>query len=184
MAKKVIVHNGSPWYVYLICFGLMTTAFFMAFDLWNIYGAQNHVYGNVEISREERTVDFKYVFEALAFEPTGVSGVMEITPEVINQKTEYDGTRNNYELLINGYPCYINDYNAGLIDSSFSMSFYDTLGVMTATTLLHIKIEFYYNKTKLSLTATNGGGAISYLNNLIASDGLTIEVSYSQLVLL
>jgi hypothetical protein len=84
--------------------------------------------------------------------------------------------------MINNYPCIVADITAGYIDAALDLVFYNTDGTIAANTTLSLRLDFLYDKTRIVLTVTNANSATGYLNNLIAADGLTINVFYSETV--
>jgi len=163
------------WYVYVICFTLIIVAMFSGVELFRTLSARSSVYGSVTSVKVERDALTSYSFDYLVWTNTNNEYLKMFTVDY-GGRVQFDGEKNNYEITINGYPCSNSVTYAGMITSAFSMSFYDTYGQVAATTALSICIEFLNDKVRLTMYGSNQGNALSYLNNLIASDGFLIEV--------
>jgi hypothetical protein len=169
------------WYIRLICIALIITGFFTSFSLWLNLTAESSTHGEITIAESEQIGIFDKSFNYLVFTSTGIPNVVEYS-ESYSARVDFDGNRNDYEIQVNGYPCYINTVSAGRIAGSFSMTFYNLSGQAIVNAILEISLSFYNDHTELKIVMNNAGIAASYFNNYVSSDGFNIWLGYSLLV--
>jgi len=160
----------------LICLCIFVLALFAGYDLYKVYSVESQVFGNVVLSKEEKVYEFAKTYSFIIFD-NNLSFIDEL-PEPY----KFNGTRDDYQLLINGYPCLINQVYAGYISGVFSLDFYDIDGQLGASIEITVTVQFFHDKTRIIITTTNENNAISYFNNLMEKYGFTMEVFYTRVV--
>lgn len=165
------------WWQYLICFGLIIASIFAGISLWQTYTAESQVIGYVKHNTVETVEVISVSIDNLVFYETDTSGVYSFEDEL--PKKDFDGTKNNYEIKFNNYPCTINEYKAGYINSTTVLYFYELDGSLGSEVELTISFEFYSTRTLFEITAKSNLAGMSNLNQLIESEGVNIQVVYS-----
>jgi hypothetical protein len=170
--------------LYLISIVIIVCSLFAGVDIWRNYSEKSHTYGDIVISGRKINSAFEKTFDNFAgyWEPTGTVNTWQFR-ENFADIIEFDGTKNDYGILINNYPCLVKTVSAGLILGELNMTFYATTGEITAVTNLTVKIEFLHDKTKFTLQVTNAEIAVGYINNLVLADGFTVTVCYAETVI-
>ena len=164
------------WWQYGLCILCIVVGIFSAINLYKVFTAETRTYGSVRFEKEEIVEVISVSYDVVTLFPTSNPNVYMLADSL--EPITFDGTKTDYEVLVNGYPCKVNQVGAGYIYSTFDLTFYDIEGEIAAATQLQIKFEFYSTETKFSISATNDDDAISYFYQLVEKSGLYVEVIY------
>lgn len=94
-------------------------------------------------------------------------------------QVEFDGTKNNYEIYVNGMPTNNKQISAGFISADFIVEIYDVNNKLVATPTIKIRYDFYSNETLLTLTANITAETEAYLKTYVEDNGFKITVAYA-----
>ena len=168
------------WWQYGLCILCIVVGVFSAINLYRVFTAETRTYGTVKFEKEEIVEVISVKYDIVTLFPTSTPNVYDLQDSLAS--VDFDGTKHDYEVLLNGYPCKVNQVGAGFVYSTFDLTFYDIEGEIAAQMELKIKFEFFTADTKFSMTTTNTNDAISYFYQMVEANGLRIEVVYKQII--
>ena len=163
------------WYTYLICGILMILGVFSTISLVRTFNVKSGEYGSVVIfDRAQKYETFSHFdLSGLQFETEDFVNYTLIDSDVAQ---DFNGIRNQYDLLFNGKPLNNLTQSAGVISGDYILSFKDMDGSVVSNVNLHIKVEYSAQATEISVTTTNDQNSISYLNASFNIDGAIVDV--------
>jgi hypothetical protein len=165
------------WYVYLICLALVVAGAFCGIRLHALMTRESYINGSINIQNQFSTESFSYANTGVEFyrdiyDPTDVYAY-EID---LLRVDDFDGLKNKYELVLNGYILTDTQITAGTVFAAAYLDFYDTDGEIVCSSFLNISIKFLSDKTTLTLT-TAGGLNASFLTQYFRDNGIRLKMN-------
>lgn len=161
------------WYVWIICIIIIVTGTFLAIDGYKLLSAKSATYGKYEYISNEQKEIFNEKLTALVFE---TQNDKEYTASKDFDVCEFDGTKGNFEILVNGLPCFSNEVSSGEIVGAFKLDFRNTKNEITSSVNLNIKISFLATRTVIEFTTIDVNNSVLMLEEYIANNGLSIKI--------
>ena len=164
------------WYTYLICFALIVVGFFCGVELYKEVKAESYINGSIDISNHFSQESFNYISSSVTF----YNDIYDETQIYIFDKEllkvdDFNGSKNNYQVILNDYVLIDSDINAGSVFSVIYMDFYDTNGNIVCNASMNISIKFLSNKTQLTLTTISNENA-SFFEQYFSDNGIRLKV--------
>lgn len=164
------------WYTYLICFALIVIGTFCGIELYKEIKAESYVNGSIDISNQFELESFNYSATSLVFYHDLYDTTETYTYQIDLLKVEdFDGTKKEYQIILNNFVLIDSIINAGSIFSILNMEFYDTNGQIVNGSTLDISIQFLSNKTQLTLATTSNESA-SFFEQYFSDNGIRLSV--------
>ena len=162
---------------YLVCFVLIVSGVFCGIELFKIVNAESYINGSINIENQFSVESFNYsntsvvLYHDLYDETDTYSYTIDLL-----KVEDFNGNKNEYQVLINGYILLENDINAGSIFSIMYLDFYNTEGDILCSSSLNISIVFLSNKTTLTLS-TEGVESANFLEQYFEDNGIRLLVN-------
>lgn len=163
------------WYSYLICGVLIIAGFFCGMNMFNVWSRTSSVEGSPTTIETENDYSIVAKFDCgmLALETDdnqNYSGGLSFGA------IDFDGTEKEYILLINDNLISDVSFEAGKVDATYTLNFYNTSGESVSTLNLNIDIEFYDSNTVLTFNMTNESNSYAYFQQYLNYNGLIIKI--------
>lgn len=164
------------WYTYLICFVLIIVGVFCGIELYKEVKAESYINGSIDISNQFSQESFNYTSSSVTF----YNDIYDETQTYIFDKEllkvdNFNGEKNEYQVILNDYVLVDSDINAGSVFSVIYMDFYDTNGEIVCNASMNISIKFLSNKTQLTLITTGNENA-SFFEQYFSDNGIRLKV--------
>lgn len=170
-------YEASRKFIYFsICFVLIIGSVFASIDCYERFSAASSVNGKIEYSE----ITYESVLS------------VEYNPLILYEKedgtyyfdddlafVEFDATKEDYEILVNGRVTNNVELGAGYIASYFVLQIYDIEGKLVTTITLNIRFEYYTTRTYLLITSDLTAEDESYLRTYVSTNSFAIDVVYS-----
>ncbi|MBQ3214189.1 MAG: hypothetical protein IJB10_04215 [Clostridia bacterium] len=163
------------WYSYLICAVLIVAGIFSFISLQDIWSQSSSVVGTPITIETQNNYELvcKFDYGTVAFET-------EDYVEYVNTSAfahyEFDGSKNDYNVLVNDNLLSDIKVSAGQIEAKCLINFYSTDGNLTSTADLDITIFFYDDSTQVVISMTNENDSYAYLSKYMANNGFILKV--------
>lgn len=176
--------NGK-YILYIAGFCLICAGAYSTFTAIDYYSKQSTVYGTLE--EHDPYEDFNF-FE---YEIEGVAWYYDTDTETYYYSVDYATTaefegKTGYTLLLNNSPCDTQSAN-GKLQGVLQLNFYDVDGTYITDITITTTMTFYSSSLKIKVDTTATNENISYLEEYIAVNGLSLRIidkSYSQIQIL
>lgn len=164
------------WYTYLICFVLIIVGVFCGIELYKEVKAESYINGSIDISNQFSQESFNYTSSSVTFYNDIYDETQTYTfDKELLKVDDFNGEKNEYQVLLNDYVLFDSDINAGSVFSVIYMDFYDTNGEIVCNASMNISIKFLSNKTQLTLTTTGNENA-SFFEQYFSDNGIRLKV--------
>lgn len=163
------------WYSYIICAFLIVAGIFSFMNLQDIWSQSSYVVGTPITIETQNNYELvcKFDYGTIAFET-------EDYVEYVNTSTfahyEFDGSKNNYSVLVNDNLLSDIEVSAGKIIANCLINFYSTDGELTSTADLNFTILFYDDSTQITISMSNENDSYAYLSKYMANNGFILKV--------
>jgi hypothetical protein len=165
------------WYVYLICFVLVIAGTFCGIRLYALVTRESYINGSIDIENKFRMESFAYANTSVEFYHDIYDATDTYAYEIDLLRVDgFDGVRNNYQIVLNGYILTDTQITAGIVYAKACWDFYDTDGQIVCSSSLDISVKFLSDKTVLTL-ATAGGQNASFLTQYFKDNGIRLKVN-------
>ncbi len=168
--------NSRKFILFGICFVLIVAAIFAAINIWERMTASSYTNGKIEYV----DVNYEKVFST------------EINPLILYAKddgtyyfddnlaaVEFDATKADYEIFVNGRPTNNVELGAGFIESDFVLEVYDINNSIVSKIILDIRLEFLTTQTHLLITSKLTAEDEAFLRTYISNNSFVVEVAYA-----
>lgn len=162
------------WYSYAICCVLIVLGTFFGIRLVQEIASESYVNGDIDITNEFYQESFKYNSSTVPFYPTGEDENYAYNINLLPTEN-FDGEENDYIVKLNDYVLITNIY-AGKITAEVYTDFYDTEGNILCNGAMSVSMEFFSDKTTLTLTCADENSA-KYFEQYFNSYGINLTVS-------
>ena len=164
------------WYMYIICFVIIVAGAFCGIRLYQLVTAESYINGSINIENKFSMDSFTYANTSVVFYNDIYDETNTYTFSVDLKKVDnFDGAKNKYEVIMNGYVLLDTQISAGTVFSTAYIDFYDTSGDIVCSAYMDISIHFLSNKTALTFTTTGKENA-SFLEQYFADNGIRLKV--------
>ena len=165
------------WYVYLICFALMVGGVFCGIRLHTLLTAESYINGSIDIQNQFTMESFSYVNSSVEFYNDIYDATNTYSYNIdLLRVDDFNGIRNKYEIVLNGYIITETQITAGSVYSVVYLDFYNTDGAIVCSSYLNISIKFLSDKTTLTLTTTGNENA-SFLSQYFHDNGIRLKIN-------
>jgi len=159
---------------FIVCPVLIILGIFALANVIQIFTAESRNYGAPRFEREQ-IVEMAY-FDTPFLMLLPVGNTNQMTAQL--PAFDFDGTRNDYEILVNGYSARLVRHAAGMVEGVFDIAFFNIYGQLAARASLNIRFEFTSTQTQFSVTSTSTNNELAYLNQWIENLGFRVSVVY------
>ena len=154
------------WYSYIICIALIISAIFCGANLYKLVSSEGYVEGSYDVESLLVINDYSYVSNTITFyEDEDSNDNLYCFRTKTNNPSDFDGEKNQYEVLFNNQKLITAEIKPGAVYSTFDINFYDNEGNKQTATL-NTYVKFYADYVSISLETH---GAI----NKITTDAAT-----------
>lgn len=150
---------------------IIISGIFACADLIKTYTSSSNIAGQIKYNNNGKTTILEHNAQNAVF---SVANNYKHTFEL--NGAVFDGTTDEYTLLVNGNLTSNIEVDAAFIYGDFGIVFYDTSGNVSADVTVGIKVTFLANKTRIELTAPKTKNDLSHLYTYMMDYGLNIEV--------
>ncbi len=160
----------------IILFVLIVIAGIFSFaEMYAMFNVKSQEIGQpvTSATKEELTEVAKYDVGFVEFEKVADNNYVAI---YTYSATEFDGTKNNYELFFNDIKLQ-SKQTAGTISSTLKKTFYNTDNEVSAIVNINIEIKFTITATMLTFQSNSSGDSLSYFTTYMNIYGATIMVA-------
>ena len=165
------------WYVYLICFVLVALGVFCGIRLHALMTRESYINGSIDITNQFSAESFNYSKTSVEFYNDIYDPTNTYSYEIDLLKVDdFNGIRNRYQLVLNGYILTDTQISAGAVFSKAYIDFYNTDGQIVCSAVLNISIKFLSDKTVLTLSTTGGLNA-SFLSQYFKDNGIRLKIN-------
>lgn len=162
--------------LYVLAFVIIVAGVFCGIRLYKEVKAESYINGSIDISNRFTQESFNYSSTSVVFYHDLYDETNTYTFEKDLLKVDdFDGTKNNYQLVLNDYVLLDTSISAGTVFSTLYIDFYNTDGEIVCSAYMDISIKFLSNKTVLSF-ATQGNENASFLEQYFADNGIRLRV--------
>lgn len=162
------------WYSYIICFILIFVGAICGMRFYEEVKAKSYVNGSINIENQFSQESFNYSASELTFYTNDNTNYT--FEKNLLKVDNFNGTKKNYEVLLNGKTILEPTINAGSVYANVTMNFYDTNGDLICTPTLSIEINFLSNKTVLKLSCV-GTEEASFLEQYFSDNGIRLQIN-------
>ena len=162
------------WYSYVICCVLIVLGTFFGIRLVQEMTSESYVNGSIDITNEFYQDSFKYSTNNIVFYPIAEEESYDFSIELLPTEN-FDGEDKEYIVKLNDYVLLANIY-AGKITADVNMDFYDTEGAILCNGAMSLKLEFFADKTNLTLVCADENSA-NYFEEYFNSYGFRLTVT-------
>jgi len=139
--------------------------------------AESYVRGSIDIQNQFSMTSFSYVNTSVEFyNDIYDSSNTYIYETALLRVDDFNGLKNKYEVVLNGYTITETQVSAGAVFSKVYLDFYDTSGNLICSSSLDISIKFLSDKTTLTI-ATVGSMNASFLTQYFADNGIRLKIN-------
>jgi len=162
---------------YIICYLIIISSVFCGIGLYNELTSESYINGSLNIENTFITEDFIYSNTQVTFyhDIYDETELYYFTIDLLPIE-DFNGLKNNYEIIINNYILYHAEITAGAISASLSIDFYDTTGIIECSSELIINVSFLSSKTILILS-TYGQQSSQFLQQYFTDNGINLSIN-------
>ena len=148
---------------------------FSTIELVKLFNVKSAEYGTAITieTKNDYTEISKFDYGSLSFDTNDYSTFTNVETFA---PMDFNGSNNDYIILVNGNPTSNVIINAGKISGDLIMDFYNLDGQVATTATLHILVEYYASGTKVTLTITNTNDSVAYFSSYTNIHGAVIKV--------
>ena len=163
------------WWGYLVCGILIIAGFFCALNLVDVWSRTSGVEGSPTTIETENNYEIVAKFDCGTM-ALDTDDYANYTGGLSFGAVDFDGTEKEYILLINDNLISNVNFQAGKVDTTYTINFYNTSGELASTLDLLIDIEFYDSNTVVNFNMTNANDSYAYFQQYLNYNGLIIKI--------
>jgi hypothetical protein len=150
---------------------------FCGIRLYSLATRESYINGSINIENKFRMESFSYANTSVEFYHDIYDMTDTYSYEIDLLRVDgFDGVRNNYQIVLNGYILADTQITAGMAFCKAYLDFYDTDGQIVCSSSLDISVKFLSDKTALTL-ATTGGQNASFLTQYFRDNGIRLKIN-------
>ena len=164
----------------LLCAVLVVIATYLAIIMVQDFRSTSWVVGEPVIHDVYEDFDiYEYDLSSDIFYQNATKTGYELTKEY-PVKNDFNGTANQYNMLINNKPCTREQTTAGQYQAQFDLSFFNLNGDIERTLSLYIEIRFYQSSIQLRIYNNADETLQGYLREYISYNGFVLRIIEGQ----
>lgn len=176
LAVFLIKYNQTRVLVFILCFAWAGLGVYSGLTCYKYYSSQSQVRGVAEI--KDPYEDFNF-FE---YDLNDIAWYLEDGDETYSYSTRYgtslmfDGSRNNYTLLLNNSPIKNTSSTSGRLHGDVELVFKDIDGEVVDILDLDIDFEFYTSEIRLIVSTNATSEELPLLREFVKVNGFNLRI--------
>jgi hypothetical protein len=163
------------WQYFVLCIAIIISGIFAVVGMVGLARKSGRIVGGGFSGEYTYTLEhFNYSAPSIGLTRVGQTNTYEYSVDLL-RFDDFDGQKNKYLFYINDHLGYETEIFSRAIKSKFCVEFYNSDGSVAMTSTLKFSIEFFSDRTKLTIWCEDGGAAASYWLRFFQSYNLRLR---------